>query len=216
MAPGPGRPARWRGWRWRCSAGRRSPRPGRRAAAGARHRGAARRLRRCSAPRRHGPWRRMRSRHRRRLMLLRPPAGWSPGWCWPGWMPPAAMPSAPRCAACRAIPPSLAFGLKPAASAMALWLPLVAAAPLACWLRGLVLLARRGGAGAAAGRIGQARRRRRAAGRRRGAGCWHAGSRSPSARSWPGAGRHARWRSARCWRAACRRRASRPRRRIGC
>ena len=39
------------------------------------------------------------------------------------------------------IPPSLAFGLKPAASAMALWLPLVAAAPVAWWLRGLVLLA---------------------------------------------------------------------------
>ncbi len=42
----------------------------------------------------------------------------------------------------REIPPQLAFGLKPAASAMALWLPLVAAAPgLAIWLRGLLLLA---------------------------------------------------------------------------
>src|SRR5207244_1110790 len=39
------------------------------------------------------------------------------------------------------IPPSLAFGLKPAASAMALWLPLVAAAPLARWLRGVILAA---------------------------------------------------------------------------
>lgn len=42
----------------------------------------------------------------------------------------------------REIPPQLAFGLKPAASAMALWLPLVAVAPgLAAWLRALVLLA---------------------------------------------------------------------------
>lgn len=40
----------------------------------------------------------------------------------------------------QAPPSSLAFGLKPAASAMALWLPLVAAAPLAPWLRSLVLL----------------------------------------------------------------------------
>ncbi|MBL6456788.1 hypothetical protein JMJ55_15735 [Belnapia sp. T6] len=39
----------------------------------------------------------------------------------------------------REIPPQLVFGLKPAASAMALWLPLVAAAPLAWWLRALVL-----------------------------------------------------------------------------
>ena len=38
------------------------------------------------------------------------------------------------------VPPTLAFGLKPAASAMGLWLPLVAAAPLARWLRGLILL----------------------------------------------------------------------------
>jgi O-antigen ligase len=38
------------------------------------------------------------------------------------------------------IPPTLAFGLKPAASAMALWLPLVAAAALGWWLRGLSLL----------------------------------------------------------------------------
>jgi hypothetical protein len=38
------------------------------------------------------------------------------------------------------IPPSLAFGLKPAASAMALWLPLAAATPIAWWLRGLILL----------------------------------------------------------------------------
>ena len=38
------------------------------------------------------------------------------------------------------IPPGLAFGLKPAASAMALWLPLVAAAPLPRWLRALILL----------------------------------------------------------------------------
>ncbi|MDB5374395.1 MAG: hypothetical protein JWP04_3037 [Belnapia sp.] len=38
------------------------------------------------------------------------------------------------------IPSSLAFGLKPAASAMALWLPLVAAAPLALWLRAMILL----------------------------------------------------------------------------
>jgi len=42
----------------------------------------------------------------------------------------------------REAPPQLAFGLKPAASAMALWLPLIAAAPgLALWLRTLVLLA---------------------------------------------------------------------------
>jgi len=38
------------------------------------------------------------------------------------------------------VPPTLAFGLKPAASAMALWLPLVAAAPLPRWLRALVLV----------------------------------------------------------------------------
>ncbi|TCZ59818.1 O-antigen ligase family protein [Roseicella aquatilis] len=37
--------------------------------------------------------------------------------------------------------PMLAFGLKPAASAMGLWLPLVAAAGIAAWLRGTVLLA---------------------------------------------------------------------------
>lgn len=37
------------------------------------------------------------------------------------------------------IPPSLAFGLKPAASAMALWLPLVAAAPLPRLLRAGVI-----------------------------------------------------------------------------
>jgi O-antigen ligase len=41
----------------------------------------------------------------------------------------------------REIPPSLQFGLKPAASAMALWLPLLAAAPLPRWLRGLGLAA---------------------------------------------------------------------------
>ncbi|MBV1799430.1 O-antigen ligase [Siccirubricoccus sp. G192] len=42
----------------------------------------------------------------------------------------------------REIPPQLAFGLKPAASAMALWLPLIAVAPgLARWLRGLLLIA---------------------------------------------------------------------------
>ncbi|SDB43167.1 O-antigen ligase family protein [Belnapia rosea] len=39
------------------------------------------------------------------------------------------------------IPPTLAFGLKPAASAMALWLPLVAAAPLSRWLRAAVIAA---------------------------------------------------------------------------
>ena len=39
------------------------------------------------------------------------------------------------------IPPSLQFGLKPAASAMALWLPLLAAAPLPGWLRAAGLLA---------------------------------------------------------------------------
>jgi O-antigen ligase len=39
------------------------------------------------------------------------------------------------------IPPTLAFGLKPAASAMALWLPLVAVAALGWWLRALILLA---------------------------------------------------------------------------
>lgn len=41
----------------------------------------------------------------------------------------------------REVPPHLVFGLKPAASAMGLWLPLVAAAPLAPWLRGLLLAA---------------------------------------------------------------------------
>jgi hypothetical protein len=42
----------------------------------------------------------------------------------------------------REVPPQLAFGLKPAASAMGLWLPLVAAVPgLPPWLRGLMLLA---------------------------------------------------------------------------
>lgn len=41
----------------------------------------------------------------------------------------------------REVPSTLAFGLKPAASAMGLWLPLAAAAPLAPWLRGLVLAA---------------------------------------------------------------------------
>jgi O-antigen ligase len=39
------------------------------------------------------------------------------------------------------VPVTLAFGLKPAASAMGLWLPLVAAAGLSRWLRGLVLAA---------------------------------------------------------------------------
>jgi O-antigen ligase len=39
------------------------------------------------------------------------------------------------------VPPTLAYGLKPAASAMALWLPLVAAAPLPRWLRGAILAA---------------------------------------------------------------------------
>jgi O-antigen ligase len=41
----------------------------------------------------------------------------------------------------REVPVTLGFGLKPAASAMGLWLPLVAAAGLARWLRGLVLAA---------------------------------------------------------------------------
>ncbi|MDO9712271.1 O-antigen ligase family protein [Paracraurococcus lichenis] len=41
----------------------------------------------------------------------------------------------------REVPPQLAFGLKPAASAMGLWLPLVAAAGLARWVRALVLTA---------------------------------------------------------------------------
>jgi O-antigen ligase len=44
----------------------------------------------------------------------------------------------------REVPPTLAFGLKPAASAMALWLPLVAAAPLPRSARAAILL---GGAG---------------------------------------------------------------------
>jgi O-antigen ligase len=40
------------------------------------------------------------------------------------------------------VPPTLIFGLKPAASAMALWLPLLAAVPgLPRWLRGLALAA---------------------------------------------------------------------------
>jgi len=37
------------------------------------------------------------------------------------------------------VPPTLYFGLKPAASAMGLWLPVVAAAGLARWLRGAIL-----------------------------------------------------------------------------
>ena len=39
------------------------------------------------------------------------------------------------------VPVTLAFGLKPAASAMGAWLPLVAAAGLARWLRGAILAA---------------------------------------------------------------------------
>lgn len=41
----------------------------------------------------------------------------------------------------REVPVTLAFGLKPAASAMGLWLPLVAAAGLPRWLRGVILAA---------------------------------------------------------------------------
>ena len=179
------------------------------AAAGARHRAADRRLRGARRRRRPGRWRpRMR---RRSVGCCWPrPAGWSPGW-------PLAALDAMTGHAIRAavrglkeVPVTLAFGLKPAASAMGLWLPLVAAAGLARWLRGADPGGGRGGAGAAAGRGGEAGGGGRGAwpaGRR----CWRrAGRRGCWARAWP-------WRSwpcrrcwGRCWRAACRRTASPP------
>ncbi|MFC7688439.1 hypothetical protein ACFQY5_01120 [Paeniroseomonas aquatica] len=95
------------------------------------------------------------------------------------------------------IPPGLAFGLKPAASAMALWLPLVAAAPLPRWLRALVLL---GGAAVLVALPGKRPSWRSA--RRwspaRWRCCCRGGPPSPSARHWRWRSSPCRWRSARC------------------
>jgi O-antigen ligase len=78
----------------------------------------------------------------------------------------------------REVPPTLQFGLKPAASAMALWLPLLAVAPLPRWLRGLGLA---GGAAVLLALPGESARIAVAVGGLAGAAAWAAPRLAPRA-----------------------------------
>lgn len=81
----------------------------------------------------------------------------------------------------REIPPTLAWGLKPAASAMALWLPLVAAAPIPRVARGAILL---GGALVVLALPGESAKLAVLAGAVAGAAAWALPRRAPRLLGW--------------------------------